>query len=506
MDLLFYLSILLFVGIFSTLDINIDFDFWARLVVGKSFFQTGTLFPFEFQSFGKTHEFIDHEWGSSLIFYLVQNNFGDIGLYIFKTLIIFLTIFTVVKIIKLQDRNAKLNFLFFFFVLQSISYNIFSTIRCQTFSFLFFVIYLYILKKASLEKNFKILWTLPILNIIWANLHGGFALGLILILLFALGEALNKNEYKDYLKTFFLTCATTLINPYGIKYIYFIFGALSLNRVHITEWQSAFFDNNYIYTMLKFKIFFFIVLAFFLFFIFKSIKKYGFKNYYLKIDKTKYLILLFTLLISLKSLRMHVFFSYALLAYCYIDFYQIFNKKLPKAIDLTKEIIIFILLLVSFISHIFEYKFINKTYPSQYPIFCVEFIKENNIKGNIFTMFHTGSYVSYKLYPNNHIFMDGRYEEVYDNDLINQMGKVFLAQDYEKFFKFYHCDILILDKSYPIVEEIKKDKNWKLAFEDKYYALFLTKEKYQTKFKQPTKNLNYYNKSKFETKINWDIK
>jgi hypothetical protein len=73
---------------------------------------------------------------------------------------------------------------------------------------------------------------------------------------------------------------------------------------------------------------------------------------------------------------MHVFFSYALLAYCYIDFYQIFNKKLPKAIDLTKEIIIFILLLVSFISHIFDYKFINKTYPSQYPIFCVEFIKD----------------------------------------------------------------------------------------------------------------------------------
>ena len=39
MDLLFYLSIFLFVGIFSTLDINIDFDFWARLTVGKSYFQ-----------------------------------------------------------------------------------------------------------------------------------------------------------------------------------------------------------------------------------------------------------------------------------------------------------------------------------------------------------------------------------------------------------------------------------------------------------------------------------
>ena len=44
---------------------------------------------------------------------------------------------------------------------------------------------------------------------------------------------------------------------------------------------------------------------------------------------------------------------------------------------------------------------------------------------------------TYKLYPNNLVFMDGRYEEVYDNNLINEMGNFFLAKEPEKFLKKY---------------------------------------------------------------------
>ena len=79
-------------------------------------------------------------------------------------------------------------------------------------------------------------WCLPVLNIIWENLHGGFTLGLALIFMFALGEFLNNpktNLWKRYLCAFIISCLTTLINPYGIKYIKFIFDAFVLNREYI---------------------------------------------------------------------------------------------------------------------------------------------------------------------------------------------------------------------------------------------------------------------------------
>ena len=142
MDFVFYFTILCFILIFSSMINFVDFDFWARLTVGKTFFQTGQLFNNDFYSYGLTHQFVDHEWGSSLIFYLIQEKTGDFGLFVFKSLIIFFTIFILTKIIRLKDKSAKLNFLFFFFALQAISYNIFSTIRCQTFSFFFFAFYL----------------------------------------------------------------------------------------------------------------------------------------------------------------------------------------------------------------------------------------------------------------------------------------------------------------------------------------------------------------------------
>ena len=109
MDFIFYLTLALFILLFGSIDCGIDYDFWARLIVGKSFFQTGALFNHDFYSYGTTHEFIDHEWGSSLIFYLIQHNFNDIGLFIFKSLIIFLTIFTVIKTIKLDNKDIKLH-------------------------------------------------------------------------------------------------------------------------------------------------------------------------------------------------------------------------------------------------------------------------------------------------------------------------------------------------------------------------------------------------------------
>ena len=118
-------------------------------------------------------------------------------------------------------------------------------------------------------------------------------------------------------------------------------------------------------------------------------------------------------------------------------------------------------------------------------------------------MFHTGSYAAYKLYPNNRVFMDGRYEEVYDNNLINEMSKFFLAKNYQEFLNKYHHDILIINNEYPIKEELKKDKNWFVAYESDNFSLFLPIKLKNMKFKQPNTDLNYYNKTKFETNIDW---
>ena len=506
MDFIFYVLLLFQIIILGSFGNQIDYDFWARLIVGKSFFQTGTLFNNDFYSYGTTHKFIDHEWGSSLIFYLIQDNFGDIGLFSFKILMFFATFFIITKIIRLKKPRIKLHFLFFFFSITPLYNSFSSTVRCQLFSFVFFVLYLYILLYIRKTKNFRILWTLPILNIIWANLHGGFVLGITLIGIFTIGEFLNKNKkYSLYLLiTLISTTLTTIINPYGIEYLTFIIDAFKLNRIYISEWQSAFFSKLFAHAYLRFKIFFFATFLIFAYSITKSIKKLGFNEYFRKIDKTKYLIIIFTTLITIKAARCHDFFTYSVMALCYCDFYKIFNKQLPKIIDNSKEIIVLFLISICCLARIYNYKFINALPSKDCPYYAIEFIKKNNLKGNLFTIMQASSYAAYKLYPNNYVFMDGRYEEVYDTNLINEMGGLFLAKNQDEFFKKYHTDILILNKEYPIAQKLETNPNWIYIFEDNKYALYLNKKTFKNKnFKVPTKDKNYYLKTKFDTKINW---
>lgn len=495
---IFYTTLFLFIFGLGLYIRNIDNDFFARLIVGKTYFQTASLLNWDFLSYTPTHRFIDHEWGSSLIFYFVQSNFGDKGLLIFKAIIYFATFFLLTKVIFLHNKNAKMHFLPFLFLINAIPSLLFTTIRCQGFTFFFFTLWLYTLEKVRLENNTRLLWILPATMLIWGNLHGGCAAGFGLLLLYIIGEFLNKKPIKKYIITFAICFAVLFINPYGVEYLKFLLDALTLKRELITEWQGSFsaLGLKYNYRFIILLIISAILSMIYLF-------KFGFN--YKKINKTKVLVLIVTLLMAIKSIRLQPFFVFALTAFCYNDFYKIFTKKLPQKIDNLKEIILFGLIFFFALGAIYTTKM--QCNAIDYPILEVEFLKANKIKGNILCEFHDGSYVAYKLYPNNFIFMDGKYEEVYPNDLIYVLKDINLVKNgWEKHLQTYPTDIIILSKSYDIYMTLINNKDYKLVTQSPAYALFIKKELVKKNFKTPNANGKYYMDTKFDTNIDWSVK
>ena len=75
--------------------------------------------------------------------------------------------------------------------------------------------------------------------LVWANMHGGCAAGIGLLVLYITGEFLNKKPVKNYIITLIFTLLALFINPYGIPYLEFLIKALTLKREFITEWQSS---------------------------------------------------------------------------------------------------------------------------------------------------------------------------------------------------------------------------------------------------------------------------
>ena len=225
MTILFYISLFLYTFTVSVISNVVDYDLWARIVVGKTFFQTGKLLNFDFQSFGPTRQWFDHEWGSSLVFYQILEHFGDFGLIVFKAIVLFIVFFILTKIILMRRKHlgvkdsnsiteSPFNILFFILMIQAVLEVAFATVRCNLFTFLFFAIWLYALEKSRLEGNFRLLWIIPATMLIWANMHGGCFVGLGFIFLYALGEFLNKKKFLPYVITLLFSLLAMFVNPY----------------------------------------------------------------------------------------------------------------------------------------------------------------------------------------------------------------------------------------------------------------------------------------------------
>lgn len=500
----FYLIFFLFILAFSTTSNGYDYDFWARLIAGMAFIQTGHILKQDFLSYTPTHTWYDHEWGSGVIFYLVQHLFSNVGILLLQTTLIFLIFFMITKVVELRGvkTTSAFNFLFYYFAFIAMSQILNEPVRCQLFTFLFFTVFLYILELARRGQN-KRLWLMPIIMIFWNNLHGGCVSGIGLILIYIIGEFFNKKPVKKYVLPLILSILVLPINPWGFKYLGFLLSATTMQRPDIMEWWGLFSKHNIINYM-KFKFFALFILLAQTGLIIKNLKS---KNF--SFDKTKFLVLMVTLLISFEHVKMIPFFVISATCFLYDDFYSVFNsitKNFFNKIAKPKDMVIYGLILLFALSNINSKIFQPILTWDKYPIKSVEFIKINNIKGDLLINFGLGSYASYKLYPNNKIYMDGRYEEVYYDYMIPLLKKFYLViGDWREVLKLFPPEVIIIEKYYPVYNALLASKEWKLMYDgDKDFGVFVKSKdakEIKTAYKLPSNDLNYYKETLFDTDI-----
>lgn len=495
--ILFYLTLFLLILAFSTTANYFDFDLWARLIAGMGVVDGGHVLKTDFLSYTPVHTWWDHEWGAGVIFYLFLKFLGPYSLIILQACMLFAIFFIASQIIKLRTKIQPYNILFYFFALMAVMDNLNNPIRCHMFSFLFFTLFIYILEKVRHGNN-KLLYTVPFIIILWNNIHGGVTSGLGLLAMYTFGEFLNKKPFKKYLITLLFSLIALIINPWGIEYIKFLFKANLMKRPYIVEWWGL-FSKFYLFKQIKFKIFMFFVVIFESMSIFKNIKSNSIKEWYNKADKVKYTVLAMTFYLAIAHVKLLPFFAIAALCYTYEDFYKLIqNIKLPT----WKNKAVYILLLFISIFTLTAKEFSIPVGIDTYPVKEVEFIKINNIKGKLLTNFGYGSFAAYKLYPQNLIYMDGRYEEVYYDYAVPVLKEFFLAYpNWEQIFTYFPPDVMIIEKVYPVYNKLKNSDNWKIAYEDRNFGVFLPADKADKKFKQPSNDINYYKNTLFNTGI-----
>lgn len=485
---LFFVTIFLLLFIITANVPMFDFDLWARLIAGMGVIDGGQVLKTDFLSYTPTHTWWDHEYGSGIVFYFFLKHFGPYSLIILQTVISFFIFFFIYKIIKARGVKTPCNIVFYIFPIIALAANLGSPIRCHLFSFLFFTIFLYILE-LSRQGKYKLLYVLPILTILWNNLHGGVVSGLGLIFMYVMAQILDKKPFKHFVISGIISSGVLIINPWGWEYIKFLLMANTMQRTHVAEWWGL-FSKFHLFRQIPFKIFMLLIVVLEVW----KLKLDGIKN----LDKAKYMVLLVTLFLAIQHVKLLPFFVIAASALCYEDFDSIVSNKIPVWTD---KLVCWLLLGVCLFSFVIK-KYDIPLGIAAYPHKEVEFIKVNKLSGNVLVNFGLGSFVSYKLYPQNLIYMDGRYEEVYNDDLVPLLDKFYtLKPGWDDVLKKYPPDIMIIEKYYPVYKFLKITKDWVDVYDAEYFAVFVRQKDLRKSYKQPTEDIRYYKNTLFDTDI-----
>ena len=189
--LLFFVLIL--AAVFWALGSNADPDLWGHIKFGLDTLEKGSLLRqdiYSYSAYGS--EWINHEWLSEVVFALIYKNSGVPGLVLFKFIIAIFTLFLIFKLISLQAKFIFEKSLMFLLVSFQLA-PFLSMLRPQIFTFLFAAVYMYIFYRMLREKvSWKFLVWLPLIMVLWTNLHGGFLAGLGLLLLFVVTYTIDK--------------------------------------------------------------------------------------------------------------------------------------------------------------------------------------------------------------------------------------------------------------------------------------------------------------------------
>jgi len=490
---IFFITLFVLVFCFSIKSNVLDYDLWARLIQGYGVINNGSVFYKDMVSYTPTHTWYDPEWLSSALFYLTAKKFGIAGLTILKALLIYLILFFISITINYKKDKSETSFNILFYVILMILMQNSSltehTVRCQLITFSLFAIWIFLLDKIR-YGNDKLLFALPFIMLFWLNTHGGCIAGVGILFIYTIAEAINKKPFKKYLFALIFVCAVFIINPWGIDYIKFMFESSYLDRCWIAEWQSPLHIADKLYVISA-------AFCVFCYFFNIFIKKIKFKD----IDKVKSLIIAVLIYLSFKHIKHAGLYIVGISYFMYDDFfftYHYFMEKLRQylQIDIVTanklSILKYIFTHIVILGYCAITIFLNPLKESyklrtinSLPIRAVEFMKINNIKGNIFAPFSQSGYIAYKCYPDLKIYMDGRQEQVYNTDIFDK-EMFFLAKlnkDKQRFLNEFPHDIILLNQDLKVSKIIEKMPDWKLVYEDNVNKLYIKKDMLKFKYK-----------------------
>lgn len=426
--------------------------------------------------------FVNHHWLGGIIFYLVSIVSGFTGVQLLFVLINLIALGIFFYIAK-KYSNIIVSSVTALLIIPVISYR--AEVRPEVFSYMFAGIY-YLAGKEYLSRGLRKKWfyLLPLLQLIWVNIHIYFFIGLFILGSFWLESGLEwlqgfkrgnqpAKNFINFTIVIIMSILVSFINPHFINGLLYPLQIYSNYGYRVLENQSVFFLENLIQvpSLLYFKIVLGLLILSWIYKIYRLIRFREKPNLAELVLSTAFSYLALS---QIRNLALFGFFSLPIIAV---------NLRSIK-LDMSRYLLfpasgmIFIFLLV-----------INRQYweGKNFGLGLApgiekgaEFFVKENLKGPIFNNYDIGGYLIYYLYPKEKVFADNRPEgypvEFFSKTYLpmQEDESVWQAKSEEYNFNsilFYRHDLTPWAQKFLLARI--KDPNWAPVFVDNYNIIFL---------------------------------
>ena len=444
-------------------SLHIDTDFFWHIKAGEYMSKHGVLTKdvFSWYMYGKS--WMSHEWLFEIIIYNMSKLLGNSFYFIFT----FLCIGCLALILFHYNKKNYLKNIPFtlLWIVCSLILVFFVQIRPHLVSYIFLALTIWFLYDLYKNEESKKIYFLPLLSIVWANVHGGSSnLGYILCFIFLVGglfnfkfskieaKRLKKRQLVKYLIVMILSMGAVSLNVHGFKMFLYPYQNMadSLMISNISEWRPTVLSDSSHYP--------YFVLAIIVLFVFIFSKK--------KIQLIDFILFAISLFLGLKSIRFWPF-MYIIMSFVVFDYVE--ARKIDKGANGGIFVIALMLALFS-LSHYKEITISNDLLLDDEVITILK--REKPMR--LYNMYDYGGIL---IYNDIEVFIDGRADLYSKYNYKDYLDISCLRGDYPKLIEKYDFDYFLVSDEYQINTYLKYNDQYEVIYKNIEKGFYLYKKR-----------------------------
>jgi hypothetical protein len=427
---------------------------------------------------------INHSWLSQIILYGAYALLGNLGLTLYTAVLATAGMFFVYRQME-GDPIVRA----FVTVLGAAAAAIFWSPRPQMMSFLLSTVVLYLLW-LYLEKGIDRLWFIPLVMALWANLHGGFAIGFILMVLATAGEGVHwlfegvlrgpareGEPPRPTLKPVWrlmivglVSAAAISLNPYGPSMLLYPFRTVGIGvlRDYIQEWAAPNFHQPETWPFIWLLLGTLGAAA-------VSSRRLGWREAVM-VAGTAYSALLAGRNIATFAVVASPVLSVHLDDWLKGYHYRLNWERRPARVSLAAlNWLLLGLILVAGgikVAYAVESQRIEETARQTLPVEAVAYLEQHHLPGPLFNSYNWGGYLIWEV-RDYLVYVDGR-TDLYDDELLRVYLATYYAQSsWRNNLDSAGINTVLIESTSPLAQVLGLSEGWRQVYSDAVASIFV---------------------------------